>query len=335
MDEFNLIARYFAPLAKNFPGARGLKDDAAILAVPEGFELVVTKDAISAGIHFIGDEPPALIARKLLRVNLSDLAAMGATPYCYFLALMLPPSLSFPRKRESISHNKMDPRVKPEDDMGLWLADFAAGLAEDQKTFGIHLAGGDTTATASGLSFSLTALGLAPKGIALPRGGARPGDDVYVSGTIGDGALGLLSLQGGITKNEWLEQRYLLPQPRTELGEALRGIATSCIDISDGLLQDMGHICAASNVDATLHRPLLPLSKPAAALVGSDPTLWENILGGGDDYELLFTAPPEKASRLAALPVTKIGAMALGSGVRILDENGSAITPQKKGFTHF
>lgn len=328
MDEFALIKTHFAPLAKNFSGALNLADDAAVIAPPPGHELVVTKDAISAGVHFTDNEPPGLIAQKLLRVNLSDLAAMGATPLCYFLALILPSSLSFSGlTRESIP---MDPRLKAEDDRTKWIAAFAAGLAGDQETFGIALAGGDTTATKGKLALSLTALGTLPAGSALKRSGAKPGDQIFVSGTLGDAALGLES------NDAFLKRRYRLPEPRVALGQRLRGIASACMDISDGLAQDLGHICEASGIGAVIHRPLLPLSDAAK----QHPLAHDAALSGGDDYELLFTAPPEKENTVAALakelnlPLTRIGEMVSGKEVAVLDEAGKPLKV-KPGYRHF
>lgn len=311
MDEFGIIQTYFSPLAKGFPGSLNLKDDAALLHAPAGCELVATTDALIAGVHFLGHEDASLIARKALRVNLSDLAAMGARPMAYLLALMLPKN------------------TKP-----AWLARFAAGLAQDQRLFSLHLAGGDTTATPGPLSLSITAFGSAPKGKALKRSGARPGDSIYVSGTLGDSALGLASLRGKLksrlsgSDREFLEDRYLLPQPRVALGQKLLETANACMDISDGLVQDLEHICAASGTGADIHAGRLPLSKAAASLPGA----LSAALCGGDDYELLFTAPPEK-------PVpgdcTAIGEITKGKGVRVLDAKGKPITLARKGFKHF
>ena len=256
MREHTLIKQYFVPLAESFSGSLNLSDDAAILDVPEGQQLVVTKDAIAEGIHYVAGTEPALIAQKLLRTNLSDLAAMGATPLCYFLSLALP--------------------TLDED----FITRFAEGLAADQKEFGIYLAGGDTIATKGAPVFSLTAHGLVPKGAALLRRGAKAGDAIYVSGTLGDAALGLASLRAQRSNPEldrhvadaprdddYLLQRYHLPQPRLQLGQSLRGMATSCIDISDGLLADMAHICTASNVGAEIMLEQLPLSDAAKKML--------------------------------------------------------------------
>jgi len=203
MHEFDLIDRYFKPLARGFPGSLALSDDAALMDAPAGMQFVVTKDAISEGIHFIGSEEPALIARKLLRTNLSDLAAMGAEPYCYFLSISLP--------------------VNQKSELSLedWMSSFTSGLEQDQETFAVHLAGGDTTSSRSDLTLSMTAVGLVPQGKSLRRNGAKPGDTIYVSGTLGDSALGL-KLLSAHKEEEYLVTRYLLPQPRLALGMKLR-----------------------------------------------------------------------------------------------------------------
>jgi thiamine-monophosphate kinase len=320
MDEFGLIRKFFGPLAAGYPGSLNLTDDAAILDVPPGKELVITKDAISEGVHFIGDENAALIAKKLLRVNLSDLAAMGASPLCYFLAAML-----------------------PKDTEEYWVAQFAHGLAEDQQRYAMYLAGGDTIATQGKLSFSVTALGLVDMGKALRRNGAKSGDKIYVSGTIGDSALGLALLSAPFTvekANDHLVQRYLLPEPHIALGHKLQGIASACMDVSDGLIQDLGHICTASHVGAEIHRHLIPRSKPAQAMLDKNEKLWDTIIGGGDDYELLFTLPTEKEKALAAvaneleIPLTFIGEIVSEQGVTLLDENKKPLT-HVRGFKHF
>lgn len=310
MNEFAIIKKYFAPLAKA-QGALGLTDDAALMTAPAGKSLVVTKDAMVEGVHFVGDESPALIAQKLLRVNLSDLAAMGATPHAYFLALMLP---------------QADER---------WLRSFAQGLSAAQKTFGITLMGGDTTKSPT-LSLSLTAVGFVPKGEALKRTGARAGDDIYVSGTIGDAALGLRAAQGKF-KDAYLLKRYRLPTPRLMLGSMLLRIATACADVSDGLIQDLGHIAECSEVGAVVEWDKIPLS-PSAKKMKPVP---EIIAAGGDDYELLFTAPQKMREKIAAIatkaktPVTRIGSIRKGRGVKLVDKTGKEITLRKTGYDHF
>ncbi len=308
MDEFSLIAKYFKPLAASFAGSLNLSDDAAIISPPENCELVITKDAISQGIHFIGSEDPALIAAKALRVNLSDLAAMGATPLCYFLALMLPKNTS----KE-------------------WLEKFVGGLKETQEKFSIKLAGGDTTSTEGRISISITAIGSVPTGKALRRSGAKIGDDIYVSGTLGDAALGLELLQKE-EENDFFINRYLLPQPRIDLGMALREIASSAMDISDGLVQDLGHICTASNVGAVIYSDKIPTTNNQQLITA---------LSGGDDYELIFTAPPDKKQAIEQistslnLPLTIIGNITNGKSLTVLDKNNNIIQIDKKGFSHF
>jgi thiamine-monophosphate kinase len=315
--EFAFIARRLRPLA-TAPGALGLVDDAALLDPRPGMQLVLTKDAMVAGVHFLEGDPPGQIAQKLLRVNLSDLAAMGAVPIGYLLALARPRDV--------------------EDD---WLAAFCAGLAADNATFDISVLGGDTVSTPGPLTLSLTAIGEVPKGLALLRGGAKTGDDIWVSGTLGDAALGLAVLQGALDVAEpvraHLVERYRLPRPRLALGQALRGLAHAAIDISDGLLADLGHIGETSGVGAEIRPDLLPLSAAANGLPGAQ----DAALAGGDDYELLFTAPPSQRDAVdglaqkLALPLTRIGAMQATPGIRVLDAAGAEIHPGRTGWQHF
>jgi len=327
--EFELIARYFAPLAAAARGAFGLGNDAATLDPEPGHSVVVTTDAMVEGVHFLPDDPADLVARKLLRVNLSDLAAMGARPAGYVLTLALPPRLDEP-----------------------WIAAFAEGLRADQDAFGIVLLGGDTVRTPGALTMTLTALGQMPMGTALTRSGAQAGDLVYVSGTIGDGALGLMALRGdlsgiGEADRGALVERYHLPRPRLALGQALaaqgsanRGLATAALDVSDGLVADLGHIATESGLAARIEAEAVPLSAAAKTALGRDRSLREAILTGGDDYELLFTTSPAQAPAIAALagsldlPLTRVGAMAAGTGVRVVDETGAAIPLTKTGWTH-
>ncbi|MFL1463644.1 thiamine-phosphate kinase [Roseococcus sp. DSY-14] len=301
--EFGLIARHFAPLAG--PGALALLDDAALLPGPAGTELVLAADALVAGVHFLPDDPPGTLGRKALRVNLSDLAAMGAEPLGYLLTLALPPGT---------------------DDS--WLAAFAAGLAEDQAAFGLHLLGGDTVSTPGPLSLSLTILGRVPAGAAIRRTGARPGDEAWVSGRIGDGWLGLRAARG-----EWpdpdgrLARRYRLPEPRLATGQALRGVARAMMDVSDGLLQDLGHLCRAGGCAAVVEAACIPVSDRAAPVAA--------LATGGDDYELLLAAAPEDAARCAALGLARIGRFTAGPPrVTMVDEEGRDITPARLGWSH-
>lgn len=316
LGEFERIGRFFRPLAA--PGALRLTDDAALLAPAPGHVLVVTADALVEGVHFRAADPPDLVARKMLRVNLSDVAAMGARPIGYVMTTALPPRCG-------------------ED----WLAGFAAGLAADQREFGVGLLGGDSVATPGPVTLSLTAFGEVPTGQAVRRSGARPGDDIYVTGTVGDGALGLLALEArlppgvGASALAFLGDRYHLPRPRVAVGPALRGIASAMLDVSDGLVADLGHIAETSGVGAEIERDRVPLSPAARDALGHDPRLWSAVLGGGDDYELLFTAPGSVPEAVAGVPVRRIGRVVAGSGVRVLDEVGRSLPVAGKGYRHF
>jgi thiamine-monophosphate kinase len=316
IGEFELIARYFAPLAKGFAGAGGLKNDNAFIAGDARHDFVVKTDMIVSGVHFLADERPELVAARALRVCLSDLAAGGATPYVYQLALSL-----------------------TRDWTERWVAGFARGLAADQRRFGIMLCGGDTTGTPGPTTISITAFGKVAHGKGLGRGGARPGDELWVSGTIGDAALGLLAARGEL-KSVPLEERYRLPQPRTALGPLLVGIATATADISDGLLADVGHIADASGLAARIERDRVPLSAAARSVLLAKPLLWSNVLGGGDDYELAIAVPARKratllaASRAAGVKVTQVGAFAKGTGV-VLTVSGQPHRIAQSGYVHF
>lgn len=310
--EFARIAQYFRPLAG--PGALALGDDAAVFTPPPGRDLVIAADAMVAGVHFLPNDAPDLVARKLLRTNLSDLAAMGATPLGYLLTVSVP-------------------RATDES----WFAAFSAGLAADQAEFGLHLLGGDTTSTPGPISLSLTILGTVAPGTALRRNGAKPGDDVWVSGTIGDGALGLLAAKGELQdRNGYLSDRYRLPRPRLALGLALIGIAHAAMDVSDGLVQDLSHICRASGLAAEIHAATIPLSPAARAA-----NRLELCLTGGDDYELLFAAPPTTAeailaaSRATGIAVTRIGTFRAGPAhVTTIGMDGNALSLGFGGWSH-
>ena len=322
--EFETIDRLFAPLTGGRPGSFGLKNDAATLGLEPGEEAVLTLDTMTEGVHFLASDPPDLVARKLLRVNLSDLAAMGARPLGYLLSLARPKSLG-----ES------------------WLEDFAAGLKEDQETYGCLLFGGDSTSIEGPLSLSLTAIGRVPAGRALTRGGARPGEGLFVTGTIGDAALGLKVLTGGDlggseAETAFLAERYRLPQPRTQLGERLPGLASACLDVSDGLAADAGHIAAVSGVALEIEVEKVPLSAPARHALERDPSLLAALLTGGDDYELLFTAPLSERERIGAcsrecgLPIVEIGrVLDAAPRVTLLDGEGAEVPLEKAGWTHY
>src|ERR1700731_4177934 len=272
--EDSLIGRYFRPLAVD-PGAFGLGDDAAILKA-HGEDIVVTTDAIVEGVHFLPDDPPDTVARKALRVNLSDLAAKGATPAGFVLTLALAST----------------------DDA--WLAPFARGLGEDIGLFGCPLLGGDTVSTPGPLMISITAFGRVPTGKIVHRSGAKPGDRVVVTGTIGDAALGLDILRGGAVAavladdaaaKAMLVGRYRIPQPRNALAQAVRDHAGAAMDVSDGLAGDLAKLCAASGVSAVIDAPSIPLSAPAAALLDHGIVGIEAIVSGGDDFEILCAIP--------------------------------------------
>ena len=321
LGEFGRIRQFFAPLAG--PGGLGLLDDAALVDCSPGCQLVVTVDAIVEGVHYLPEDPPDLVAKKLLRVNLSDLAAKGARPLYYLLVTALPATRG--------------------DD---WVARFAAGLGEDQRRFGVALLGGDSVATAGPAVLSLTAIGEVGAGAEIRRAGARPGDRVWVSGTIGDAFLGLQVLRGGYTElppadRAALVARFQLPEPRTALGPRLAGIAHAMCDVSDGVLADLGHICEASDTAATVALASLPLSPAARRAVAAGPDLPVALATAGDDYELLFAAPPEATAaieRLAAelaLPLGAIGTIEAGAGVRLVDAAGKAIPVAAAGYRHF
>jgi thiamine-monophosphate kinase len=320
--EDRLIARYFAPLATH-PGALGLSDDAAFISPPAGCDLVLTTDAIVAGVHFFTDDAPGKVAQKALRVNLSDLAAKGAKPLGFLLSLALP-------------------REVAED----WLAAFVEGLGADAKAYGCPLFGGDSVRTPGPVAVSVTMFGSVPEGAMVRRGGARPGDRIFVSGTIGDAALGLKLRKGAAWKlagpqREHLLLRYLLPQPRTALAEAVRSHASAAMDVSDGLAGDLAKLARVSGVGATVAIADVPLSDAAAAVLAADAALIETILTGGDDYEIVCAVPPGKAesfrgaAKLAQVLVTDIGTIAAGEGARFLDPAGKALSFENASFSHF
>lgn len=321
LGEFERIARYFAPLAGE--GALGLLDDAAVIDPPSGRQLVLTADALVSGVHFLPEDPAELVARKLLRVNLSDLAAMGAEPIGYLMTTALPAECG-------------------ED----WLAGFASGLAADQSEFAIKLLGGDSVATPGPATLSITAIGSVRKAQAIRRSGAQPGDGVFVSGTIGDAALGLRVLRGELAglddaERRFLAGRYHLPLPRLALGARLHGIAHAMLDVSDGLVGDLGHICAASGVGAVLEADRVPLSAAARRALSGNGDLLPLVLAGGDDYELVFAAPRgndaaiEGLAKELALPITRIGRFEAGDGVRVVGGTGEDIDLASRGYRHF
>jgi thiamine-monophosphate kinase len=320
-----LIARYFKPLATD-PGAFNLDDDAAALRV-EGEDIVVTTDAIVEGVHYLPGDPPGSIARKALRVNLSDLAAKGTVPAGFVLTLAL--------------------RTVDDD----WLKPFALALGEDAASFGCPLLGGDTVSTPGPPMISITAFGRMPRGKMVHRSGAQPGDRVVVTGTIGDAALGLDILKGGAVAaalagdaaaREALIGRYRVPQPRNALAVAVRDHANGAMDVSDGLAGDLTKLCAASGVSAAIDAAGVPLSTAAAGLVARGAASLEMLIAGGDDYEILCTVPEarfeafEQAARQAGVAVTSIGTIIAGNAApSFLDAQGRELVLTRRSWSHF
>jgi thiamine-monophosphate kinase len=323
--EDSLIARYFKPIATD-PGAFELVDDAAILKV-EGADVVVTTDAIVEGVHYLPSDPPDTVARKALRTNLSDLAAKGATPAGFVLTLAL--------------------RTADEN----WLEPFARALGEDAKSYGCPLLGGDTVSTPGPVTISITAFGRVGEGKMVRRSGAKPGDRVMVSGTIGDAALGLDVLKNGpVAKalagdpkgTETLIARYRVPQPRNALAAALRDHASAAMDVSDGLAGDLAKLCAASGVSAVIDTPAIPTSATAASLLSRGVVGIEALIAGGDDYEVLCTVPQAKAdafaeaARQTGVAVTDIGTILAGtSPPKFLNGQGGELTLRRRSYSHF
>lgn len=321
--EDSLIARYFRPIATDL-GAFRLDDDAAALK-PDGNDIVVTTDAIVEGVHFLPDDPPDTVARKALRVNLSDLAAKGATPAGFVLTLAL-------RQADEA-----------------WLKPFAAALGEDAAQFGCPLLGGDTVSTPGPLMVSVTAFGRVPPGKMVHRSGAKAGERVMVTGTIGDAALGLAVLKGGKVHaasdkaaREALIGRYRVPKPRVAMAEIVRGYASAAMDVSDGLAGDLTKLCGVSGVSAVIDLPSIPLSDAARDLVSRGVVGLETLIAGGDDYEILCTLPEDRveafaqAARDAGVDVSSIGTVAAGSAVpKFIDGQGREIALERRSYSHF
>ena len=320
-----LIARYFKPLATD-PGAFGLVDDAAVLKA-SGEDIVVKTDAIVEGVHFLPDDPPDTIARKALRVNLSDLASKGATPAGFVLTLAL-------RKADDA-----------------WLAPFARGLGEDAACYGCPLLGGDTVSTPGPLMISIAAFGRIPSGKMVHRFGAQPGDRVVVTGTIGDATLGLDILKGGkaaaaladnAAARQMLIARYRVPQPRGALARAIRDHASASMDVSDGLAGDLAKLCAASGVSAMIDAPGIPLSEPAAALLARGIVELGTLISAGDDYEILCAIPEKRFEGFvrdagaAGVAVSSIGTIVgADSAPRFLDAQGREVPLPRLSYSHF
>jgi thiamine-monophosphate kinase len=324
-NEERLIARHFKPIARH-PGALALTDDAAALTPPAGHDLVVTVDAIVGGVHFFPRDPADAVARKALRVNLSDLAAKGAKPAGFLLSLALPKGVGDP-----------------------WLRAFARGLGSDAGQYGCPLLGGDTVRTPGPITISVAAFGTLPSGTMVQRSGARVGDHILVSGTIGDAALGLKLRQGGRTRR-WklsaqarnhLARRYLMPEPRNALAFAVRKFATAAMDVSDGLAGDLGKLCRASGVAAEVDVARVPLSAAARTVLKAERKLITTLLSGGDDYEIVCTVRPARlaafraAARAVGVPVTDIGRIVRGSGASFVGPDGRPLTFARASFSHF
>lgn len=323
--EERLIARYFGPLA-TAPGAFGLHDDAAVVTPPPDCDLVLTTDGVIAGVHFFPDDPPGDVARKVLRMNLSDLAAKGARPIGFLMSIALPPGIG-----ES------------------WIAAFAAGLGEDAAHYGCPLLGGDTDHTPVSLSVSITAFGAVPHGAMIRRSTAKVGDSVVVTGSIGDAALGVLLRKDASLVKNWrlsngerdhLLGRYLLPRPRNALAAAVLHHASAAMDVSDGLAGDLAKLCRASGVAAEIDVARVPLSAAARAALAADPALIETILTGGDDYEIVLALAPERFAAFraeadkAGVAATEIGRIAKGQGARFI-QDGKPLAFARPSYSHF
>jgi thiamine-monophosphate kinase len=323
--EDSLIARYFKPIATD-PGAFALTDDAAILK-GGGDDIVVTTDAIVESVHFLPDDPPDTLARKALRVNLSDLAAKGAAPAGFVLTLAL--------------------RMADES----WLSAFAHGLGEDAAHYACPLFGGDTVSTPGPLTISITAFGRVPPGRMVRRSGARPGDHVMVTGTIGDAGVGLAILQGGaaaaalagdVAARDALVGRYRVPEPRNALAAAIRDHASAAMDVSDGLAGDLAKLCAASNVSAVIDAASIPTSTAVAHLLGRGVVDIAALISSGDDYEVLCAVPEPQCAAFAAeahrvgVALTSVGRVVAGTaGPRFLDAQGRGIVLKRLSYSHF
>lgn len=325
--EDRLIARFFRPLASH-PGALSLADDAAVFAPPEGHEIVLTTDAVVGGVHVLPDEPPDTIARKTLRVNMSDLAAKGATPAAFLLSIALPHQTG-------------------ED----WLSAFCKALKEDADAFGCHLLGGDTDRTAGPLTVTIFALGTLPRGTMVKRSGAQPGHHLLVSGSVGDAALGLLLRREPALAERWslsgqerdhLMARYRLPQPRVALADALRAHASAAIDVSDGFVGDLSKLLRVSGMSADVKLEAVPLSSGARKALEADASLRDTIFGGGDDYEIVCTVPDGKLDALskaaveAGITLTHVGCVREGREPPFfLDATGTPVHFARRSFSHF
>lgn len=310
--EFDIIAEFFLPLTQGRGEAGALQDDAAILNIPENHELIVSTDTLNAGTHFLEDAQARDIAHKALRTNLSDLAAMGAKPYCYQL------SIAFPEKPER-----------------KWLEGFTRALLEDQKEFDIFCSGGDTTSIKGALSISITVMGVVPKACAVKRSGAKAGDKLLLTGPVGDAYIGLKALRGALDNcfNAGVVKAYLKPVPRLDLADAIQAHAHAAIDISDGLIADLLHICAASGVGACVEMGDALFSKSGHKLIEEGRVNAEELLTGGDDYQLLLAVPEDAVGQFSGAQI--IGEFIEGAGVTVKDEAGEILDIKHTGWSHF
>ena len=320
MNEFEMIQHYFRPLTLGHTESEALQDDAAILDIPDGYDLVISSDTLNGGTHFLKKEAPANIAHKALRVNLSDMAAMGAKPYCYQMNLAFS---QFPDEE--------------------WVKEFSAALLEDSKAFDIFCSGGDTTVAEGPLLVSMTVTGIVPKGKAVKRSTAQAGDLVVLTGPIGRAAVGV-KVMLGVLEIEY-PQSFLevchKPQPRTSISAEICQYARAAVDVSDGLLADLGHVCHSSGVGAQLELDKIPFTDETKALVAADTITHETLLTGGDDYEIAMAVAPENIESFTAAAAAKnvalsvIGTFAEGQGVEVTDPAGQKMEFQRAGWTHF
>lgn len=328
-----IIQEYLAPLAAGYPGAFGLTDDCAAFTPTPGHDLVVKTDPVASGIHFLSDDPPADIAWKALAVNVSDLAAKGAVPRAYLMAL------SFPEA--------------PTRD---WMTAFADGFAQAQAAFGMHLVGGDTDRRPGPITISITVLGEVPTGRMVRRGTAKPGDVLFVTGALGEATLGLALLREPALAARWAideaavqaaVRKYRRPQPRLALRDALRRYASAAMDLSDGLAKDLGRMCRASGTGATVSIETVPRCAVGRAAVAIEPERWNDVIAGGDDYEVMIAVDADKANEFEAAAnasgravsepfgVTRIGAINATGKVTFLDRNGDSFALSRTGWDHF
>lgn len=320
MPEFSIIHDFFAPLATKSPFSLDLLEDGAIFP-PQSNNQCIATDGMVEGVHFLKDTPPKHIAKRLLRINLSDMAAMGATPHSYLLTIATPY------------------------DSDRWFQAFTEGLAEDQEQFNIDLIGGDSMRHQGALFLSITMMGSVKHGHHVTRGGSQVGDDIYVTGTIGDAMIGLALKQkkklAGLTNPSWFIERYELPTPRVAFGSHFSPFVTSALDVSDGLLGDMQHLIKNSGNGMKVHLDAIPHHPDVTTLFISEKELHIDAISNSDDYEILFTASPTHAEALMALaqdtntPITRIGTVTESGTLEIVDQDENPIPLSIKGYDHF